>query len=73
MVSLRVARHSWHHCRLRINARANYSKAFRWLIGYALGFWIVAVLLILITAVLGTIIPAARASRVDPVKALRIE
>jgi len=35
--------------------------------------WIVAVLLILITAVLGTIVPAARASRVDPVKALRIE
>jgi predicted permease len=35
--------------------------------------WIVAVLLILITAVLGTIIPAARASRVDPVKALRID
>ena len=40
---------------------------------YDFRIWSVAVLLIAGTALIGTLIPSLRASRVDPVKALRVD
>ena len=40
---------------------------------FDLRVWVVAVLLVAGTAALGTLIPALRASRVDPARALRVD
>jgi len=43
------------------------------LTGYDTGVWVVAVTVLILTAAAGTLMPALRASRTDPAKALRAE
>ena len=40
---------------------------------YDLGMWVVAVVIILLVAMLGVLIPAARVGRTNPVQALRAD